>query len=113
MQPTQPRFVPLLLPGPADMAPEARAAASVIEIELAGGHRLRADAFCSRRNAHPVVEDVFGKACSKLFGPKLQISNNHNSATGRRFTIRIAAAVLIQIVAQQTSIRLTGPPTDH
>ena len=34
---------------------------------------------------------------------KLQISDNHNSATGRRFKIQIAAAVLIQIVAQQAA----------
>ena len=43
-QPPQPAFVPLLLPSPANAAPVERTASSIIEIELAGGHRLRADA---------------------------------------------------------------------
>jgi hypothetical protein len=42
--------------------------------------------------------DNLTAAAKKL--AKLQISDNHTSATGRRFTIQIAAAVLIQIVAQ-------------
>ena len=42
--------------------------------------------------------DNLTAAAKKL--AKLQISDNHNSATGRRFKIQIAAAVLIQIVAQ-------------
>jgi transposase len=42
--PRQSQFVPLALPGPASLTSVERAAAAVIEIELAGGHRLRADA---------------------------------------------------------------------
>ena len=44
---------------------------------------------------------------------KLQISDNHNSATGRRFKIQIAAAVLIQIVAQQSADNPGSMPGSH
>lgn len=60
-QPAQPRFVPLLLPGPANMASETRAAASVIEIELAGGHRLRADASVDAALLRSVIEALVGR----------------------------------------------------
>ena len=39
--------------------------------------------------------------------------DNHNSATGRRFKIQIAAAVLIQIVAQQPGVFLLPPGLSH
>ena len=55
------RVVPMLLPGPANMAPEARAAASVIEIELAGGHRLRADASVDAALLRSVIEVLVGR----------------------------------------------------
>lgn len=43
--PSQPAFIPLALPAPASPLPFERSAAiGVIEIEIAGGHRLRADA---------------------------------------------------------------------
>ena len=40
--PSQPAFIPLALPGPAN-PPSAAPAAGTIEIELAGGHRLRTE----------------------------------------------------------------------
>lgn len=40
-QPSPPTFVPLALPAPTTPAPAA--AAGLIEIELAGGHRVRAE----------------------------------------------------------------------
>ena len=61
MRPAQPRFVPLLLPGPANMASEARAVASVIGIELAGGHRLRADASVDAALLRSVIEALVGR----------------------------------------------------
>ena len=39
-----PAFIPLALPGPACPPAQERAAAGLIEIELAGGHRVRAGA---------------------------------------------------------------------
>jgi transposase len=39
-----PAFTPLALPGPACPPAQERAAAGLIEIELAGGHRVRAGA---------------------------------------------------------------------
>lgn len=43
-QPPQPAFVPLCLPGPVSTASYERTQPGIIEIELATGHRLRADA---------------------------------------------------------------------
>jgi transposase len=40
----EPAFIPLALPGPASPPAPERAAAGLIEIELAGGHRVRAGA---------------------------------------------------------------------
>ena len=40
--PSQPTFIPLALPGPVD-PPQSAPAAGVIEIDLAGGHRLWAE----------------------------------------------------------------------
>jgi len=41
--PSEPAFIPVALPSPAACGPEARAS-GLIEIELAGGRRLRVDA---------------------------------------------------------------------
>ena len=41
--PPQPAFVPLALPAPVGPAPETQPRPGVIEIELSGGHRLRAE----------------------------------------------------------------------
>jgi len=60
-QPAQPPFVPLLLPGPSNTAPEARAVASVIEMELAGGHRLRADTSVDAALLRSVIEALVGR----------------------------------------------------
>lgn len=60
-QPPQPAFVPLLLPSPADVATVARAAGSVIEIELAGGHRVRADASVDVALLRSVIEALVGR----------------------------------------------------
>lgn len=57
----QPAFVPLLLPGPANMAAVERAAACVIEIELAGGHRVRADASVDPALLRSVIEALVGR----------------------------------------------------
>ncbi len=43
------------------MASETRAAASVIEIELAGGHRLRADASVDAALLRSVIEALVGR----------------------------------------------------
>ena len=40
----QPAFIPFALPVPTCPSPQERAAAGVIEIDLAGGHRVRAEA---------------------------------------------------------------------
>jgi transposase len=60
-QPPQPAFVPLLLPSPANAAPVERAASSIIEIELAGGHRLRADASVDVTLLCRVIEALVGR----------------------------------------------------
>src|SRR5271167_3799564 len=43
--PPQPAFVPLCLPGPVSTDSCERTESGIIEIELATGHRLRADAY--------------------------------------------------------------------
>ena len=60
-QPPQPAFVPLLLPSSATAAPVERTASSVIEIELAGGHRLRADASVDVTLLCRVIEALVGR----------------------------------------------------
>jgi transposase len=59
--PAQPDFVPLRLPGPAHVGPCDRAASGVIEIELAGGHRLRADASIDVAVLRSVIEMLVGR----------------------------------------------------
>lgn len=55
-QPPQPAFVPLLLPSPGNAASSERVASSIIEIELASGHRLRADASVDVALLRSVIE---------------------------------------------------------
>jgi len=57
----QPAFIPLALPAPAGPPPFDRAAAGVIEIELAGGHRLRADATVDVAVLRGVIEALVGR----------------------------------------------------
>jgi transposase len=59
--PPQPPFMPLALPGPANMGPSERAAAAVIEIELVGGHRLRADASIDIAVLRSLIEALVGR----------------------------------------------------
>jgi transposase len=59
--PPQPAFVPLLLPSPANPAPGERATSSVIEIEFAGGHRLRADASIDVALLRSVIEALVSR----------------------------------------------------
>ena len=51
-----PAFIPLALPGPACPPAQERAAAGLIEIELAGGHRVRAGAGVDGTVLRGVVE---------------------------------------------------------
>ena len=60
-QPAQPAFVPLLLPSPTTIAPVEPVAASVIEIVLAGGHRIRADASVDAALLRSVIEALVGR----------------------------------------------------
>lgn len=60
-QPRQPAFVPLLLPGPANAVAGERATAAAIEIEIAGGHRLRADASVDAALLRSVIEALVGR----------------------------------------------------
>lgn len=60
-RPAEPAFVPLLLPGPANTAPVERAAASNIEIVLAGGHRVRAHASVDAALLRSVIEALTGR----------------------------------------------------
>jgi transposase len=60
-QPPQPAFVPLLLPSRANAAPVERIASSIIEIELAGGHRLRANASVDVTLLCRVIEALVGR----------------------------------------------------
>ena len=59
--PRQPPFVPLALPGPVGVAPVERPAGGIIEIELAGGHRLRADASIDVRVLRSLIEALVGR----------------------------------------------------
>jgi transposase len=57
----QPPFVPLALPDPVSMARLDRTAGGVIEIELAGGHRLRADASIDVAVLRSLIEALVGQ----------------------------------------------------
>lgn len=59
--PPQPAFIPLALPAPSGPSRCERAAAGVIEIELAGGHRLRADASVEVAVLRGVIEALVGR----------------------------------------------------
>jgi transposase len=59
--PPQPAFVPLRLPGPANPTPGERTTSAVIEIELAGGHRVRADASVDVELLRSVIEALVGR----------------------------------------------------
>jgi len=57
----EPPFVPLALPGPANVAAPDHAAPAVIEIELAEGHRLRADASIDVAVLRSLIEVLVGR----------------------------------------------------
>ena len=58
--PAQPAFVPLALPAPIG-PPRECTSAGVIEIELAGGHRLRADGSVDGALLRSVIEALVGR----------------------------------------------------
>jgi transposase len=60
-RPAEPAFVPLLLRGPANTASVEPAAVSVIEIVLAGGHCVRADASVDAALLRSVIEALVGR----------------------------------------------------
>jgi len=57
----EPAFVPLLLPGPVDTVAGERATRAAIEIEIAGGHRLRADASVDAALLRIVIEALVSR----------------------------------------------------
>lgn len=59
--PAQPAFVPLCLPNPVTPAACERTPAGVIEIELAGGHRLRVDASIDVAVLRSVIDALVGR----------------------------------------------------
>ncbi len=59
--PAQPGFVPLSLPGPVTTTSCERMSVGVIEIELAGGHRLRADASIDIAVLRSVIEALVSR----------------------------------------------------
>lgn len=59
--PSQPAFVPLALPAPAPSLPDERPRPGAIEIELAGGHRLRADATVDPALLRSVIAALLGR----------------------------------------------------
>lgn len=59
--PPRPTFVPLALPAPAGPAPEPQARAGAIEIELAGGHRLRAEPGADGTLLQTVIAALLGR----------------------------------------------------
>jgi transposase len=59
--PPQPPFVPLSLPVPANAAVCERPGTGMIEIELVGGHRLRADASIDITVLRSVIEALVGR----------------------------------------------------
>ena len=56
-----PAFIPLALPAPAATASKARTGSGVIEIELAGGHRLRAEAGADLTLLQGVIAALTGR----------------------------------------------------
>ena len=59
--PPQPAFVPLCLPGPVSTDSCERTQSGIIEIELATGHRLRADAFVDIGVLRALIEALVGR----------------------------------------------------
>lgn len=59
--PPQPAFVPLCLSGPVSTDPRERTQSGIIEIELATGHRLRADASVDIGVLRTLVEALVGR----------------------------------------------------
>ena len=61
-RPPQPAFVPLSLPAPAGVAAIcARFSSAMIEVELANGHRLRADASIDAAPLRSLIEVLVGR----------------------------------------------------
>ena len=59
--PPQPAFVPLCLPGPVSTGSCERTQSGIIEIELATGHRLRADASVDIGVLRTLIEALVGR----------------------------------------------------
>jgi transposase len=59
--PPQPAFVPLSLPGPVSTDSCERTQSGIIEIELATGHRLRADASVDIGVLRTLIEALVGR----------------------------------------------------
>jgi transposase len=59
--PPQPAFVPLCLPGPVSTDSCERSQSGIIEIELATGHRLRADASVDIGVLRTLIETLVGR----------------------------------------------------
>jgi len=59
--PPQPAFVPFSLPSPTNTVSRDRVPTWVIEIELAGGHRLRVDASIDVAVLRSVIEALVGR----------------------------------------------------
>jgi transposase len=59
--PPQPAFVPLCLPGPVSADSCERTQCGIIEIELATGHRLRADASVDIGVLRTLIEALVGR----------------------------------------------------
>jgi transposase len=60
-QPTPPPFIPLALPAPAASSPASEVGAGRIEIEVAGGHRVRADVGANPAVLRCVIEALIGR----------------------------------------------------
>ena len=61
VRPAPPAFVPLSLPAPAATPVSDRPTSAMIEIELAGGHRLRADASIDIAVLRALIEALVGR----------------------------------------------------
>jgi transposase len=59
--PAQPAFVPLCLPEPVGTVSSERQQPGIIEIELASGHRLRADASIDIEMLRTLIEALVGR----------------------------------------------------
>ena len=59
--PEPPAFIPLALPAPAVSPPASELSIGRIEIELAGGHRVRADAGADPAVLRNVIEALVGR----------------------------------------------------